>query len=748
MSQAMSLRKCLQFCLLGQAGAFRAATAPAIRRIPSAGRRQTCELMAVDAPSDKAIGSMKRKYSSISGGIRGSGSPNRDGEDAYDPVCRVVATSDGKISRLPATASLSQSSQSLLEKIELLYSVQSQKELRDLAYVLPRSADENGDQDELPFDAMEETEGGAVNGMPRANTFGGAEQEEKLISILEKSLDDGGFKLMDQRDMDLCSALNAGYLLRLSLLPDVKELDPCIGLEFYPELYGQNEEGEKITTPTQENSLLFDGRVLIFRRGYSKEITTGRLLLQKLDYLQASLVQRSSTAVTRRLGAIEQRVESFVLDILSQLNEQLQGFAINLLENFGLTKNEFVASFLSRGDNSNNTSDEEDTVQSSETLPYSRRNKIFKLGRYRTATSAIPDAIDLDDALSPFLLCEVGEDTAEGHVEQDIVDEIDSEKILCQYDDTLFSIENSTSDAVESSYKPAAVRLLERVSIQNTVNFLSKKGRRELVKNYFRSSTLVEPAYEEVIAIWRPLRKKKRQPIQPPKWLYQAAEVFDVENKLPERRNDTAADDGPLPLEIKAFYDVPMANVEAVLPKTRLVFRPADAIVFDLVSVVSFLAVAGSVKFDSPKLDLIALVSLVFFAVRTFFRYSNKYARYDLLVNKFLTQKISHRGPGALKYIVSEANSNRALRAMLIRDWLSNEEVSRAAKVDSLDDAILRQAKSYVNERSSLGASQIDVDVLSALEDLQRLGLIDGSAVKEEQEAKDAIKQLWDEALE
>ena len=125
--------------------------------------------------------------------------------------------------------------------------------------------------------------------------------------------------------------------------------------------------------------------------------------------------------------------------------------------------------------------------------------------------------------------------------------------------------------------------------------------------------------------------------------------MFDMENRLPQPNNNTQPiDEGPMPLEIKAFYDVPMANIEAVLPKNKLVFKAADAIVFDLVSVFSFLAIVGSVKFDSPKLDLIALVSLVFFAIRTFFRYSNKYARYDLLVNKFLTSKLSHRGPGKL----------------------------------------------------------------------------------------------------
>ena len=579
-------------------------------------------------------------------------------DEDIEPICRVVATSDGKISPQRAISSLSPSSTSLLEKVELLYTVQSQKELRHLTYTNPSN------EDELSFDSIEEISQDENNGKtPTEVVHHDLEQEEKLVSILKQSLEDGGFKLMNQRDLDLCSALNAGYLLRLSLLPDVKELDPSIGKEFYPELYDKNDTNSN-------NNLLFGGRALVFRRGYSQEITTGRLLLPKLDYLQASLVQRSSTALTRKFGMLEQKFEEFVLNLIFRLNSAIErsyrqaiqkcrDFTTDMVENFGLAENKFVAGLTQSIDSHVNTTfaEENGNVSSSKTSTSTstyniRGNRIFNFARYQTSTSTIiPTSLDLNDALTPFLLCEVGENNTSSSVEQDIYDGIKDGTILCQYDDAVQAIINDASledrPSLESTYKPAAVRLLERTSIQNTVDLFSKIGRRELIRNYFKSSTLVEPAYEEVIVIWRPMRKKKPKQLYPPKWLYKVAEVFDMEDRLPKRENNTnRLDHVPMPLEIKAFSDVPLGNIEAVLPKNKLVFRPADAIVFDLVSVVSFLAIAGSLKFDSPKLDLIALVSLVFFAVRTFFRYSNKYARYDLLVNKFLTSKLSHRGAG------------------------------------------------------------------------------------------------------
>ncbi len=546
--------------------------------------------------------------------------------------CRIVATSDGKISP-SSVASLSRSSKSVLDKIQLIYAVESQKQLRDLTYMTHQST----------FESMRNTRD-AMDGTCHVG------QEDNLISILKQALHDGGYKLMNRRDLDLCSALNAGYLLRLSLLPDIKELDPCIGRKFYPEMYEHFDDSrnktfaiQRETTP-RTNPLLFDGRVLVFRRGYSKEITTGRLLLPKLDYLQASLVQRSSSALTRKLGEFEKRLEGLFLNFVSALNSSVQGafrtFGVGFLHFPGLSTREGTSEIELENRESQAQRITIDDAEASATLSSNatRGNKVFKFTRYQ----ALSNSFDLNNALSPFLLCDIVNNTSYA-AQDDVNGVVKSGNILCQYD-------AETNESVKS------FSLLERISIQNTVDFFTVKGRRELIRNYFKSSTLVEPAFEEVIVISKPVGKKKPKSfaLNPPSWLYEAAKVFDVEDRLPIPKNKTHDDAPtiPIPIDIKVFSDVPMANIEAVLPKSKLIFRPADAVVLDLVSLVSFLAVAGSLRFDSPKLDLIALISLIVFVAQTFFRYSNKYARYDLIVNKFITSKVLHRGPGKKKTMI------------------------------------------------------------------------------------------------
>ncbi len=525
------------------------------------------------------------------------GSSSPDDDDDFDPICRVVASSDNKLPPMVASK-LSPSSKQLLEKIDLLYSAQSKKELRELSYLQP---------DSMPFDAIQANLGNVTAKNHHDD------QETKLISVLKRSLDDGGYKLVDKRDLDLCSALNAGYLLRLSLCPDLKNLD-CIGKEFYPEMQtngtGDSDSIEK---------LILDGKVLLFRRGYSKEITTGRLLLPKLDYLQTSLVQRSTGSVTRKLAVLERRIEEFITNLVTAVNDYVQetsqlvkqkclDLVYDVLDSIGLSNNTFLLNMLPKNDTiiclTDNYTPNGLESQSSNTTSkttYVKGNKIFKLNRYELGNS-----FDINDAtISPFLLCEMGNETSP--VERDIYDAIDAGLI----------------DSA-SIYKSSAVRLLERISLENTVDFFSKQGRRKLVANYFKYSTLLEPNYEEVVVVWRPSKKKMKR-ITPPKWMYEAAKIFDMEDRMPILKNTTTsndAEDQVEDLEIRAFNDVPMANILAVLPKNKLIFRPADAFVFDFVSLATFLATAGSLKFDSPKLDLLALVTLILFAVRTVSSYN------------------------------------------------------------------------------------------------------------------------------
>ena len=622
-------------------------------------------------------------------------------------VCRVVALPDGKLptvrSELPPQIL---KPPHLLDKLDALYHAMSYEETRRLQYL------ERSKNTEPSLQHQDE--------------------DRNLISVLRNSLEDAGFELLTRRDIDLCDALNAGYLLRLSIAPDVSDFDPIIAAEFYPENF--DDEGN----PKQE--LLFEGRVLLYRRGYSAEVSEGRLLLPKLDYLQASIVQRSARHVTQAIGRVERQVVSTITAVTRHVQIVVRSKLAKIADN---VPSAAVARFL-RVKWGWKEVDQETLARDKEKM---ENISFFKFSRYGGANqNRFLGSPGVDDALDPFLSCDAKYiDSINGDFPIQLNGDFNTTEFPCQY------------DSQDSSCRPSASQdevLIERVSINNVVDLSTRQGRRTLVKRFFAKSKLVEPTFEEVVAIWRPLPKKSKRKLLPPKFVYSIAEIFEVEDKLPEFE-EPPPDPLPLPLEIRSYDSVPMANVPAVLPKTKLLFRPADAFVFDFITILSFAAVIGSQRFDNPRLDLLAIVSGTIWIIRTIIRYSNKLARYDLLQKNFLTSKIAYRNSGALKYITREAGNQRAIRAALVFFWI-NEKVQRTG-MPIPRRVLIEKGSPGVNELFQANESYqcVRVDIDAALNDLTDLDLISFSSdgeklvfVRDEDTLVETLKRTWDKVFE
>eukprot|EP00978_Attheya_sp_CCMP212_P014963 scaffold38423_cov51-Attheya_sp.AAC.4 len=633
-------------------------------------------------------------------------------------MCRVVASSDSKIPDEVADSILGTMGKERLLQLNINAIYQAR----------------------LPTE-LEQLQRHALNSLNGTN--------ELALTPLKQSLEDAGFELLNRRDLDLCEALNVGYLLRLSIVPDIAKLDPSTGLQYYP------------NNTSCQSDLMFDGRVLVFRRGYATEITRGRLLLPKLDYLQASLVQRSAGLITNRIGRIERYV-------VSNVSAKARAFRKLVRSNILIFVDEIVpstrvAKYL-RSRWGLEKCSEDDSRECQDTLNEKKKTKqIFKLNRY--GGKSLPQYIetsDPTDALNPFLICDVKTSTSgiqqplngmrrkinfknsDLYMDQDIDYSINQGSVGCLYDMEQHEnaqIVNGKNGIDTSALENPQMELLQRVSVSNLVDFFSKGGRRRLFNSFISESELVEPTYEEVIVVWRQLPKKKK--IKPryvlPEFIYDTAEIFEVEDRLPNRTEVEQEETEPeqMPLQMRAFVDVPMANLAAVLPKTKLVFRPADALVFDLVSVFSLGAVAGSLRFESPNLDFIAVVSVSLWLIRTVLRYSNKLARYELLVNRFLTSKISHRGGDALKYVRSEAACQRATRAAIMHTWLltRQQELSQSSggnigPISWTRQQLIDEGKVGINhllqrnEGDNVESTILNIDTNAALGDLEDLGLV------------------------
>jgi hypothetical protein len=697
---------------------------------------------------------------------------------AETPICRIV-TRAGSVIEPSTLPPILYQQPYLLDKLDAYYHAQARKIIQERPYVRYNSNSNSNEQLSTHIDKGAITDDQKTIRVESKNTnhhniseYGGNKSEPD-ICVLRQSLEDSGFELLSKRDIDLCESLNAGYLLRLSISPDVKEFDPIISKEFYPERFYNN--GTLIKETDGIEDLLFDGRILVYWRGYSQEVTKGRLLLPKIDYLQASLVQRAAARLKNKLDRVESNIFRSIRSRIRLLRRYIHYALMRVKEKLQIKQfARWIESIISDEIKAENqvgisgidfSKEEENIGIKKRSALNTKKRGLFKLDRYGGARIRSIGSPDETDALDPFTICMTYYDEEDIQSINNRQNTTNSSKAV--FENIIYEDVYSNNNAYTCSYdgrqggsdkELPRMQLLERVGISNLIDLFTSVGRRGLLKKLFAKSELVEPTYEEVVVIWRPLVKQKKK-IGPPMIVSEFADMFDIEGFEQPKEEESEHQQGNL--EIRLFEQVPMSNLQAVFPKTKLVFRPADAFLFDTISFATLAIVMSSIKFDSYRLDLLALVSFSLWLLRTVFRYSNKLARYDLLVKTFLTSKISQRNAGAFQYLAYEAGSQRAIRAALVHRCMLNayEKAEHSYLNDSespyLTKSIFEQScETEVNQLLNT-ENEVNLDAKGAIKDLQDLRLLSFSEnddritmVKDMTSSTETLEEIWMELLD
>jgi len=300
---------------------------------------------------------------------------------------------------------------------------------------------------------------------------------------------------------------------------------------------------------------------------------------------------------------------------------------------------------------------------------------------------------------------------------------------------TTSALDTDSSGDVDGSSLCELTMCIERTSIADAFDGC---GPSDFFSVLFGSSALAEPTYGELVVAWRrapsrgaaQLRDKARVGI--PAILDAVDEDGDGRISLSEiksavvsaRRIRDAVEDAldeedalppPPPLELRLFKQIPMANFEMVLPESKPEFALADWLRLDLVSSPALLtALAALQRYDGDvsALDVAALFAIVAWVVRTVFNYRNTLVRYELLLNRFLTEKLCIRDAGEVRiYAAREARKEQARRGATLLAMIREQ----TQPLNSEQILSLAAAKAAGAER---------VDFKPALAELQRLGLV------------------------
>ncbi|MEL6984499.1 MAG: TMEM143 family protein, partial [Actinomycetota bacterium] len=196
-------------------------------------------------------------------------------------------------------------------------------------------------------------------------------------------------------------------------------------------------------------------------------------------------------------------------------------------------------------------------------------------------------------------------------------------------------------------------------------------------------------------------------------------------------------------VSLKQFQNVPRADIEMLLPSTRVRFRPIDTILVGVPALVSGVAVlttkllptiglialligAGlGFRDESPELDQTALVILLGgaltlggFLFRQWTKLKNRRVNYLKTLSENLYFRTLADGPGVLHTLLATAEQQEVIEVLLAYRFLLAEPGGRtAAQLDTAVEAWLHQACQQ----------EIDFEVDDAVGKLRRLEVVEGS---------------------
>ena len=290
----------------------------------------------------------------------------------------------------------------------------------------------------------------------------------------------------------------------------------------------------------------------------------------------------------------------------------------------------------------------------------------------------------------------------------------------------------------------------------------------------------VDPDDYEVLLIYR--RGSRREEVEVSRWkgLRSERRCITVDDRVvvltrvkprawfDERGVDPADRDlVPGQLSLKEFQRVPRADIEMLLPSTRVRFRLIDTLLVGVPAVVSGIVVVTTkllptlglifvlvgawigIRDDRPQLDQGALVALIGglvalggFLVRQWTKLKNRRLSYLKTLSETLYFKTLADGPGVIHTLLSSAEEQEVIEVLLAYRFLLRAPDGLAS--DELDEAVEAWLQGTCQE-------DVDFEVADAVAKLRSLGLAHGEQRLRALPLDDAFAHLdgrWDDLFQ
>ncbi len=229
----------------------------------------------------------------------------------------------------------------------------------------------------------------------------------------------------------------------------------------------------------------------------------------------------------------------------------------------------------------------------------------------------------------------------------------------------------------------------------------------------FHKTLIQEPTFKELVILYR-------------------AAAADGPNQAPAAKDRT--------IHIKAFRDIPMADLEVIFPEKKISMQPLDLTKLVITAVIGLGMVAAKVLTSvlNPVLALAALASIGGYAAKVFMGFKVSRDRYEHLVTNSLYHKNQDNDLGVIFYLLDSLEDQEFKEAALAYFMLWREGAMTESQLDARCERFL-QSKFDV---------EVDFEVDDAVGKLLREGLLteaDGQySVCPLDEALRRMDEKWD----
>lgn len=220
--------------------------------------------------------------------------------------------------------------------------------------------------------------------------------------------------------------------------------------------------------------------------------------------------------------------------------------------------------------------------------------------------------------------------------------------------------------------------MLERVHISNMkITF----------QNIFDRTTLEEPTFERIIVIYRPASKSS------------------AEKPM-----------GDHTIRIKHFRNIPMADMEIVLPEKKTPgLTPSDWIKFLVTAATGLVAFVSSLQFKlSFSVISAILLALLGYALKVYFAWTASMKQYEEMIKENMYEKQLDSGRGTLLHLCDDVWQQEVKEAILAYHVLRTQGPNNKLDLDMACELLLE---------SEFG-EEVDFDVGDAIEKLEKLGIV------------------------